>query len=226
MLTTLALVFALAQSSPPVDVTLTSADGKAVKLSDYRGKQPVVLLFMRGFTGEFACFFCSKQTLDYASGYEQIRGAGAEVLLILPGAKDVRGYLQAVATNEKVSAPADFTVPFPVLLDTDFSACRAFGVPFDAAAASLAMFPVSEPATIVIGKDGSIVYAFHGKNPSQRPSAEAVLSVLKGSAPKAPSASASPAPAKPTLDWVAYDVGMKSAKEAKKPILLEFFADW
>ncbi len=207
---------------PAPDAALTTADGKTVHLSDYRGNKAVVLLFMRGFTGEFACYHCGNQTRAYKAAYEKLEAAGAEVLMVLPGATDVAGFLKKVGENDEEHPDPAFQVPFPVLLDGDFSACRAFVVEVDLAAQG---FPVSKPATIVIGKDGSVLYAYHGKNPSDRPAVDQVLSVLGGGAPAA--AKEGPkAPTKASLPWMTYDEGMKAAKEQKKPVLIDFYADW
>ena len=215
------------QPAPPPagpDATLTAADGKTVKLSDYRGKKSLVLLFMRGFTGDFACFHCGKQTKAYTIDYEAVKAAGGEVLAILPGATDVKGFLEKVGTADPKHPDPGFGVLFPVLLDSDFSACRTFGVTFDVEGQP---FPVSEPATIVIGRDGAIVYAYHGKNPGDRPKPAVILEVLKtGKAPRTEPVEKPVVPAASAIAWTAYDDGMKLAKEQKKPVLLEFYADW
>jgi peroxiredoxin len=201
------------------DVALVSASGEPVRLSNWMGKRPVVLLFMRGFTGDFACFFCSAQTNDYEAQYEKLRNTGAEVLMILPGVKGpegAAGYVKAVGSK---------ALAFPLLLDPDLSACRAFGVA--ATNRGDGVFPVDEPATIVVAKDGTILFAHHGANPSDRPSVETVLDVLAGKKPvAAPTTPAAPAASLPSLEWVPFDEGTKAARSAKKPILLEFFADW
>ncbi len=51
----------LESDTKPVESFFTGPGGKKVSLSDRREKNAVVLLFMRGFTGEFACHFCSLQ---------------------------------------------------------------------------------------------------------------------------------------------------------------------
>src|SRR5262245_8650969 len=82
-----------------VEATFTDASGKPVKLSDYRGKSSLVLLFMRGFKGDFACFHCGNQMRACKEGYASLHDAGAEVLAILPGATDVKGFLEKVGTS-------------------------------------------------------------------------------------------------------------------------------
>lgn len=208
------------------DAVFTAADGRTVRLSDYQGKQPVVLLFMRGFTGEFACYYCGVQTREYAARYAELKQAGAEVLVVLPGAADAAGYLRKVGAADEAHPDPGFTVPFPVVSDPDFAACRTFHVP--ARAARGGGFPVNQPATIVIGKDGSILYEHHGKDPSDRAPVDAVLAALRGVAapPPAPGAAPESEPSRPTLDWVTYEAGMKAARERHRPVLLEFYADW
>lgn len=206
------------------DVTLTRADGSALNLSDFRGKQPVVLLFMRGFGGKVACFYCGAQTREYRTNFEKFTALGAAVLMVLPGNADAAGYLKKVGESDAQHPDPLFAVPFPVLADRDFSACRAFHVNFDPA--TKGPFPVSEPATIVLGKDGAVLYEYHGKKPADRPAADAILEVLRtGAAPK-PAATATNTGKRPTLAWVGYEEGMQAAREGKKPILLEFYAGW
>lgn len=211
-------------SDPAPDAALTTADGKTVHVSEYRGKKAVVVLFMRGFTGDFACYSCGSQTRSYKAAYEKLTAAGAEVLMVLPGATDAAGYLEKVGENDEEHPDPAFEVPFPVLLDSDLSACKAFGVEAEIESQG---FPVSNPGTFVIGKDGTMLLAYHGKNPSDRPAVEQVLAVLTGAA--TPAAGETPpdaAPAKPSLPWMTYEAGMKAAKEQKRPVLIDFYADW
>jgi peroxiredoxin len=209
------------------DVAFIDADGERVRLSDYLGRKPVVLLFTRGFTGQFACYYCGIQTRDYKSTYRKLKAAGAEVLLVLPGATDVDGYLKKVGTSDPDRPEPGFTVPYRVVLDPDLEACRAFDVPAEKTESG--GFPVNQPATFVIGKDGSILYAYHGEDPSDRPSAEAVLGILEGRVAGARADSgptSAPASGPASLPWVTYAEGLEAARRAKRPILLEFYADW
>src|SRR5258706_6961094 len=169
---------ALPEQQPPAapDVTFDGAAGK-IALRDYRGKQAVVLLFMRGFAQGMTCYYCGEQTREYRAKYGEIHAAGAEVLMVLPLAKDIAGYVRKIGEG---STPPDpqLALPFPVVLDADGSACAAFHVPTKKPGAG-DPFPVAAPATIVIGKDGRILFEHHGDDPSDRPEVQKVLEVLR-----------------------------------------------
>jgi peroxiredoxin len=216
-----------AKAADAVDATFTTADGKAIHLADWRGKKAVVVLFMRGFTGEYACYHCGVQTESYRTRYGDLRAAGAEVLMVLPGAKATRGYLDKVGEQAGVETPTKYDVPFPVVLDTDLSACKALGVAY-ASPIPEGGFPVDEPATIVVGKDGAVLYAYHGKNPSDRPKIDDVLAALTGEkAASAPSEKPSDVAApKSVIVWKDYVAGVAEARARRRPLFLEFYADW
>jgi peroxiredoxin len=214
---------------PPPEATFVDASGKSVQLADYRGKQSLVLLFMRGFTGEFACYQCSLQMRAYQSAYAKLKAAGAEVVAVLPGAKDATGFVAKVGEVLADPAEPNFTAPFPVLLDPDFSGCRTFGVSFDPRPEAVP-FPVSEPATVVLAKDGRVVWSYHGTSPPDRPTVDAILDVLTHGAPAngvepRKHAAAPPAPVS-TLPWKSYAEGMALAKAQGQPVLLDFHALW
>jgi peroxiredoxin len=225
--TTLTIVTAAAalagqQSATAPDATFTGTGGK-VALQDYRGKQAVVLLFMRGFNKGMACYYCGEQTRAYRSKYAELHAAGAEVLMILPLADDIAGYVKKIGEGCTPPEP-QLALPFPVVIDADGSACAAFHVPTKKPSGP-DPFPVSSPATIVIGKDGKILFEQHGDDPSDRPDVARVLELLRTGAvsagPARPAAAAGPARA-----WSPYEDGMRAAKSARKPILLEFHAVW
>jgi peroxiredoxin len=208
------------QSKPALsDVKLVGAE-RTIALSDYLGKQPVVLLFMRGYTAGMACYFCGVQTREYKAAYDKLRAAGAEVLMVLPLAKDAAGYVKTIGASADPAEPG-FTVPFPVVLDPDGKACTAFDVKFDKDAPD---FPVFEPATIVLGKDGKPLLEHHGAQPGDRPKVDDVLKALG-----VKSTSAAPrAPEKPVTarEWKSHADGMALAKSQQRPVLLEFHAVW
>lgn len=208
----------------PVEVSFIGPGGKKMKLSDCRGQKAVVLLFMRGFTGEFACHFCSLQTKDYKASHEEFTRAGAEVWIVLPGSKDGNAFYSMVGTDDADNPEPDFTAPFPVLLDTDFSACQAFGVPFDPQGEP---FQVSNPATVVVGRDGSVLHAYHGEKVADRPTAREILDVLAGKKPPEKKSSVEEKrPAQPAIAWLLHEEGLRKAKAERRPVFIDFYADW
>lgn len=233
-----AAVLALApmHAAPPldgdavVDATFVDAAGKAVQLADYRGKSSVVLLFMRGFKGDFACFHCNNQMRAWKEAAPKLKAAGAELLAILPGATDAKGFLEKVGTSDDKSPDPNFSVPFPVVLDTNFAACRTFGVAYDPSPDAFP-FPVSEPATIIVGKEGRVLFSYHGTEPPDRPAVETILDVLvhgpQREGVKPPEKRAAPPPPPPSkLPWNSYADGMALARTDGRPVLLDFHALW
>src|SRR5262245_8798433 len=99
------------QPATAPDATFTGVSG-SVALRDYRGKQAVVLLFMRGFSKGMTCYYCGEQTRAYCSRYADLHAAGAEVLMVLPLADDIAGYVKRIGEQ---SSPPDpqLTLPFP-----------------------------------------------------------------------------------------------------------------
>lgn len=220
---------------PAPDVTLVRQDGTRFPLSEYRGKKYVVLLFMRGFTGEFACAFCSTQTIAYRAAYEDFAAEGAEVIEVLPGTPETKlipDYLNMIADNDESKPAKPFTVPFPVTLDPDLSATKAFGIPTE----EDKPFPVSAPATFIIDPEGRIRYAYRGEKPKDRPTPADVLEELKRAKAGLPPRSRGPAeapvgqaeaPSAPSLAWeTSLEKGLARAAQEKKPLLVDFYADW
>jgi peroxiredoxin Q/BCP len=81
------------------DFILAGSNGQ-ISLSDYCGKQNVVLYFMR----EFSCSFCQKHVAQLKQLYSTLQAHHAEVLVIGGGS---RAEAEHLATQ--------LQVPFPVL---------------------------------------------------------------------------------------------------------------
>lgn len=74
------------------DFTLSDQDGKGVRLSDFRGKGSVVLVFYPGDRTPL----CTKQLCEFRDAYDQLRAAGIEVLGINPfGEASHRKFVEA-----------------------------------------------------------------------------------------------------------------------------------
>lgn len=141
----------------------TDTNGNTVRLDDYKGKQNVLLVFTRGFSG-IVCPYCTTQTSRLISNYEEIQKRGAEVLLVYPGSTAQLPLFREASM--KPTGAGGF--PFPVLLDENLAAVNKLGI------ASAQAYP----STFIIDKEGNVRLSYVGSNPADRPSVKALLSQL------------------------------------------------
>ncbi len=94
------------------EFTLTDKDGKAVSLSDFRGKKVVLYFYPKDNTPG-----CTRQACAFAGAYEGFRAKNAEVIGI---SKD------SVASHVKFAEKHN--LPFVLLSDPERIAIEAYGV--------------------------------------------------------------------------------------------------
>ncbi len=88
-----------------------------IKLSDYQGKQPVVLAFTRIFTEKLFCPYCYPHIQDLKERYQEFKDKGVELLMI--------------TSTDSVQSQQIFdqlSLPYPFLYDSDCSIFRLYGV--------------------------------------------------------------------------------------------------
>lgn len=114
-------------------------NGTLVKLSNYKGKQPVLLAFTRIFTEKQYCPFCFPHIKALNENYEQFQARGIEVLMI-------------TSTDERQSqiVVKDLHLKMPLLCDPS---CRVFHA-YDVGQALGAPLP----AQFVLDKEGKLRY--------------------------------------------------------------------
>ncbi len=114
-------------------------NGKLVRLSNYKGKQPVILAFTRIFTEKQYCPFCYPHIKALNENYEQFTTRGVEVLMI-------------TSTDERQSQIVinDLKLKIPLLSDPSCETFRAYGVG-QALGAPL-------PAQFVLDQQGKLRY--------------------------------------------------------------------
>ncbi|BAY96958.1 putative thiol-specific antioxidant protein [Tolypothrix tenuis PCC 7101] len=114
-------------------------NGTLLKLSNYRGKQPVVLAFTRIFTEKQYCPFCYPHIKSLNENYEEFQKRGIEVLMI-------------TSTDERQSqiVVRDLGLKMPLLSDPGCKVFRRYRVG-QALGAPL-------PAQFVLDKDGKLRY--------------------------------------------------------------------
>jgi peroxiredoxin Q/BCP len=122
------------------DLSLASSAGGGVKLSDFRGKQGVVLAFIiKAFT-----IGSTQEMQAYQSALQKFTDAGYQVLGI--GTDD--------ADTMKRWA-AEMKLTFPLLSDADGKTAQAYGV-------LMKTRKLAFRTTFAIGRDGRIVYVERG----------------------------------------------------------------
>lgn len=136
--------------------TLPTADGRQVSLSDYRGRQPVVVYFYPkddtpGCTAE-ACAFRDQ--------YEDFKQAGAEVIGISSDAPEAHAKF---ASKHRL--------PFLLLSDRDGAVRKTYGVP-----ATLGLLPGR--VTFVVDREGIVRHLFSSQFRATKHVSEAI-GVLK-----------------------------------------------
>lgn len=123
-----------AQTAP--DVTVYTADGTAVKLSDFKGK-PVVLNFWASWCGP-----CKSEMPAFEAAYQ---AQGDDIQFLMVNLTD--GVSETVETASAFIAGTGYT--FPVFYDTSAAANQAYDVS-------------AIPATFFIDADGCIIDSHTG----------------------------------------------------------------
>lgn len=128
------------QDAPDLELPLAGGKEK-FKLSDYKGKQPVVLLFFPlAWTG-----VCTQQMCDTRDAMGQYNSLGAKVVGI---SVDSPFALDKFKQEQGVN--------FDMASDFNRDACDAYGCKYDEL---LGFKGVAKRSAFVIGKDGKVKYA-------------------------------------------------------------------
>lgn len=137
------------------DVTFATHDGQEVTLSDYRGKQAVVLFFYPKDNSRV----CTREACSFRDSYREFIQAGAVVIGI---SGDTNKSHQAFA--------ASYQLPYLLAADVDGSLRRAFGVP-----KTLGLVPGR--VTYVIDRAGIVRLAFNSLLRGEKHVAEALRTI-------------------------------------------------
>ena len=123
------------------DFSLFSSDNAKVSLSEYKGKNVVVLFFPLAFTGVCTKELCSIR--DEKSEYDELNaevfGLSIDTPMVLAKFKEEQGY------------------NFSLLSDFNKEVCRSYGAYYDEFV--LGMKGVAKRAAFVVDKDGFVRYA-------------------------------------------------------------------
>jgi peroxiredoxin len=142
------------------DFSLFSADKQKVSLSDFKGKNVVLLFFPQAFTGVCTEELCSVR--DNLSKYESLN---AQVLGIS---------VDSVFTLGKFRDEQQYN--FPLLSDFNKEVSAAYGCLYDTWI--LDMKGVAKRSAFVIDKEGIVRYAEVLENPGLQPDFQAINNTL------------------------------------------------
>ncbi len=137
---------------PVPDATLVSADRKAVKLSELRGKPTVLAFFPGAFTG-----VCTKEMCTFRDTMAKFNELRAQVIGI---SVDSPFAQKAFADQNKLN--------FTLLSDYNRQAVRAFDIE-DRNFVNGLLPGVAKRSVFVLEKDGRVVYKWVSDNPTVEP---------------------------------------------------------
>jgi peroxiredoxin len=100
---------------PAPDFRLTSLDGRAVSLADYRGKKKLVLVFWASWNNA-----SHPEMLSFSGMYRRSHTPESEFEMVGIGVDDERAAAQAFVSQNHI--------PFPVLLDRNRSVTNAYRI--------------------------------------------------------------------------------------------------
>jgi len=151
---------AVGSKAPDFTLKTKTADGlKDVKLSDYAGKQVVVLFFPLAYTG-----VCTQEMCDQTAGlgdYEKLGAAVVAISVDSPFAQEAWAKANAIKVT--------------LLSDLNKTVTKAYDVVFPMLAG---VGDTSARAAFVVGKDGVIKYAEQTPTPKDLPNFEKVKETL------------------------------------------------
>ena len=151
----------IGQNAPEIE--LYKSDKTPFKLSDYRGKNNVLLLF-------FPAVFTGTCTTELNMVNNDIADFGLDTVVV--GISTDSPFSQA--EFKKANA---FT--FDLLSDHNASVCAAYGAKYENNFTAMNLDRIARRSAFVVGKDGTIRYAEVLESAGDLPDLDAVQSVLK-----------------------------------------------
>jgi peroxiredoxin len=139
------------------DFSMKDSDGRLVRLSDYKGKKNVFLVFNRGF----GCPYCRKHMAELRQNYRKFTERNTEVIAI--GPEDAKSFADWWHREK---------MPFPGIPDPKHIIANTYGQQVK---------PLKfgrMPAMVVVDREGKIRYRHYGEDMSDIPSDEEILSLL------------------------------------------------
>lgn len=159
-------------STPPAvgdkapDFTLSTQQGKGVRLSDVTAQAPVVLVVLRGYPG-YQCPLCNQQVQDFVKNAQGFADAKVRVILVYPGPPD-----NLAARASEFAADKKLPENFDLLLDPGYEFTNLYGLRWDAPNET------AYPSTFLIDQKGIVFFSKISKTHGGRTKAAELLDVL------------------------------------------------
>ena len=142
----------------------TTGEPKEFALSDYKGKNVVILFYPLSYTG-----VCTTEMCTVSEGFEKYSALDAVVLGIS---------VDSIFTQEAWAKANGITIP--LLSDFNTTVSEAYGTKYADGGFVLGMNGVSKRAAFVVDKQGKIAYAEVLESAGDLPKFDAILDCLKG----------------------------------------------
>jgi peroxiredoxin len=148
------------QDAPEIELPLSDDPSTKFKLSEHKGKNPVVVLFFPlAWTG-----VCTQQMCDTRDSLARYESLGAKVVAIS---------VDSPFALAKFKAEQGIT--FPLASDFNRGAAKAYDCLYDNL---LGFEGVAKRSAFVIGKDGKVLYAEVNEDPTKVPTFENIAKSL------------------------------------------------
>jgi peroxiredoxin len=148
------------------DFTLSTPEGKSVRLSEAMSKGPVVLVVLRGYPG-YQCPFCNRQVQDFIQKSQGFADAGARVVLVYPGPpQDLEARANEFLADKKLPDNIE------LVLDPGYDFTNKYGLRWDAP------HETAYPSTFLIDRQGIVFFSKVVREHGGRTTAAEILDVL------------------------------------------------
>jgi thioredoxin-dependent peroxiredoxin len=144
-------------NTPAPDFTLANFKGQPVRMSDFRSKAHIVLVFNRGFTWPF----CQRHMAQLRQDYQEFVKRQAQVIVV--GPEDARAF---------ESYWSQHNLPFIGLPDPKASVLKQYGQEVN-------LFKLGRmPAQVIVDKAGMVRFVHYGHSMSDIPDNVEILELL------------------------------------------------
>jgi peroxiredoxin Q/BCP len=137
------LALALSVGSPLPDVALKNQNGKMIRLSDYKGQFILVYFYPKDETPG-----CTTEACSFRDNYVKLKESNAVIFGI--SRQDEQSHKKFIARHK---------LPFDLLVDSDGSAAKAFGV------GTVPVLGFTKRQSILFGPDGKAIRFYESVDP-------------------------------------------------------------